>query len=83
MNLLPDIETYFETVDEYRYSITVSLFVLCGTIYLFPATIGLSGVIGTTSYAIGITTLLSMFSVSVAIIIVRDFWPWLKDRLMG
>lgn len=77
MKFFPDLESYFDTIKEYRYSITVSLFVLCVTVSLFPHS--LSGVTGTTTYAVGMFTMILMFSVSVGIILVKDFWPWLKD----
>ena len=80
MKFFPDIESYFDTIREHRFSITISLFVLCAVISFFPHPLGFDWLTQTTTYAVGIVTLIIMFSISVGMILVQDLWPWIKNK---
>lgn len=71
---LPKISKFFKTIEIYRYSITVGLFLLYITPYFFP--VGWETVGATWEFVAGI-----MFFISVGMILVNDFWPWFEETI--
>jgi len=76
MKFIPDLSSHFETIKDYRYSITLSLFILCALVSYMPHPLGLESVTGSGAYAAGVVTFILLFSISAAMILVKDFWPW-------
>lgn len=66
--MIPEISGVFETIDSYRYSITVGILLLYFVPMFFP--VGWNAVSATWQYAAAI-----MFFLAVGMILVRDVWP--------
>jgi len=73
--MLPDFQSTFRTIESYRYSITVGLFLLFLAPFVLP--IGWGGASSTWQFAAGL-----MFFLSFGMIITRDVWPLIR-RMMG
>lgn len=70
--MIPDLSTVFETINQYRYSITVGIALLYFVPMFFP--VGWQAASATWQYAAAI-----MFFLSVGMILTRDVWPSVKQ----
>jgi hypothetical protein len=72
--MIPDLSTVFDTINQYRYSITIGIALLYFAPLLFP--VGWEMASATWQYAAAI-----MFFLSVGMILSRDLWPKVKQLL--
>jgi hypothetical protein len=70
----PDLDSTFRTIEYYRHSITTGLLLLYLAPFFFP--LGWETVSATWSYVSGL-----LFFLSLGMIIVRDVWPWVQNKL--
>jgi len=67
----PNISNVFSTVESYKYSTAVGLFLLYFVSLIFP--VGWETASTTWQFCIGV-----LFFLSLGMIIVKDLFPWLK-----
>ena len=73
--MFPDFSDAFRTIESYRYSITIGLFLLFLAPFFLPLPWG--GASGTWQFAAGL-----MFFLSSGMILTRDVWPLIR-RMFG